>query len=216
MKQLISDRQIITIMLFIIHWSQTTIKDALKPETDALIDPSVIRTESRTEREIKRFSEIVNINASKSGNKKTQTRDGHNWAILMSTDTGGARGKDTSFNGGLMCRVRHRNCGVLSGVRQYVSYYASSINLMRNNNESNEQACSSYLMQVRSQENLMTSRTAAVERMRAQQMQKCNGNVKFWLILPYAMFVFAPRALKFQFSQRVSKYILLFIRYIVH
>ena len=45
-----------------------------RSETAALIDPSVIRTE----REIKRFSEIVNINASKNGNKQTQTQDGHN------------------------------------------------------------------------------------------------------------------------------------------
>ena len=43
--------------------SQTTSKDAL-------INISVIQTE----REIKRFSEIVNTNATKSGNKQTDTR----------------------------------------------------------------------------------------------------------------------------------------------
>ena len=92
---------------------------------------------------------------------------------------------ETRFNGGLMCRVRHRNCGVLSGVRQYVSYYASSINLMRNNIESNEKACSSHFGvsprdgKMSSQENLMISRTAAFGRIRAQQMQECNINAKF-------------------------------------
>ena len=47
-----------------------------------------------------------------------------------------------------MCRVRHRNCGVLSGVRQYiVSHYESSINLMRNAKQRNKQQACSVLLQ---------------------------------------------------------------------
>ena len=74
---------------------------------------------------------------------------------------------------------------MLADVRQYVSYYASSINLMRNNLESNEKACSSHFGvsprdgKMSSQENLMISRTAAFGRIRAQQMQECNINAKF-------------------------------------